>query len=71
MFGGRGTFEDALLLVGWLQVIMLGLQALQLVALVILPPLAEHRDGSLRSPVLLDAQRLHLALHGFQSRLGA
>jgi hypothetical protein len=69
MFGGQGTFEDALLLVGWLQVIMLGLQAMQLVVLVVLPPLA--------SLVMVVSIALFFwllsgficALHGFKSRL--
>lgn len=69
MFGGQGTFEDALLLVGWLQVIMLGLQAVQLLVMVILPPL-----GSL---VMVVSVALFFwllsgficALHGFKSRL--
>lgn len=70
MFGGHGSFEDALLLVGWLQVIMLGLQAVQLVVLLILPPLA--------SLVMIASVALFFwllsgficALHGFQSRFG-
>jgi hypothetical protein len=69
MFGGHGTFEDALLLVGWLQVIMLGLQALQLVVLMIVPPFA--------SLVMVASVALFFwllsgficALHGFKSRL--
>ncbi|WP_209427626.1 YIP1 family protein [Pararhodobacter sp. SW119] len=70
MFGGRGTFEDALLLVGWLQVIMLGLQALQLVALLILPPFAS--IVMFASIVLFFWMLVGFirTLHGFQSRLG-
>lgn len=37
-FGGTGSLPDALLIVVWLQMIMLGVQLLQLVALVVLPP---------------------------------
>jgi hypothetical protein len=70
MFGGQGTFEDALLLVGWLQVIMLGLQVVQLLVMVILPPLA--------SVVMILSVTLFFwllsgficTLHGFKSRLG-
>jgi Yip1 domain len=40
MFGGKGQFADALLLVVWLEFIMLLLQIAQLVALLTLPPLA-------------------------------
>lgn len=39
-FGGRGSFADALLIVVWLQVLMLGFQVLQLVVAPILPGLA-------------------------------
>ena len=39
-FGGQGSFADALLIVVWLQVLMLGFQVLQLVVAPILPGLA-------------------------------
>lgn len=39
-FGGRGSLTDALLIVVWLQVIMLAVQIVQLLSLVLLPPLA-------------------------------
>ncbi|NHB76882.1 YIP1 family protein [Rhodobacter calidifons] len=39
-FGGRGAFADALLVVVWLQVLMLVVQALQLVTGILIPPLA-------------------------------
>ena len=38
--GGTGSLADALLIVVWLQVIMLAVQLVQLVALIIVPPLA-------------------------------
>lgn len=38
--GGRGRFQDGLILVVWLQFMMVCLQAVQTVALVVLPPLA-------------------------------
>jgi hypothetical protein len=38
--GGTGNLADALLIVVWVQVIMLGLQVVQLVALLVAPPLA-------------------------------
>jgi hypothetical protein len=38
--GGTGSFVDAMLIVVWLQVLMLALQVVQLLALVIAPPLA-------------------------------
>lgn len=39
-WGGRGSLSDTLLVVVWLQVIMLGVQIVQLLALVIAAPLA-------------------------------
>jgi membrane glycosyltransferase len=39
-FGGKGRFADALLLVAWLQAMMALVQAVQIVALVVMPPLA-------------------------------
>ncbi|WP_309665140.1 Yip1 family protein [Tabrizicola sp.] len=38
--GGTGTFDDSMLIVVWLQVLMLMLQVVQLVALAVSPPLA-------------------------------
>jgi Yip1 domain len=39
--GGTGSFTDTLLLVSWLQFVLLCLQAVQILALIILPPVAE------------------------------
>jgi Yip1 domain len=39
-FGGRGTLSDSLLVVVWLQVIMLGVQVIQLLVLILFAPLA-------------------------------
>jgi hypothetical protein len=39
-WGGRGSLPDSLLVVVWLQVIMLGVQVVQVVALIIAPPVA-------------------------------
>lgn len=68
MFGGHGRFEDALLLVGWLQLLMVGVQVVQLAVMLVLPPLA--------GLVMVGAVALFFwllsgfvcALHGFQSR---
>ncbi len=38
--GGTGSFEDAILLVAWMQFVMVCLQVIQTVSLVLLPPLA-------------------------------
>ena len=40
VWGGKGTLADTLLVVVWLQAIMLGVQAVQLVALILSPVLA-------------------------------
>ena len=68
MFGGLGRFEDALLLVGWLQLLMSAIQLVQLVVMMVLPPLA--------GLVMVAAVALFFwllsgfirALHGFESR---
>ncbi|MCC5969696.1 MAG: hypothetical protein JJU15_07085 [Pararhodobacter sp.] len=68
MFGGHGRFEDALLLVAWLQLLMTGIQLIQLVVMVAIPPL-----GGL---IMVAAVALFFwmlsgfvcTLHGFQSR---
>jgi len=39
VLGGRGAFEDALILIAWLQGVMVAVQVAQIVALLILPPL--------------------------------
>jgi hypothetical protein len=40
LFGGRATLPDALLVVVWLQLIMLGVQVVQLLTLILFAPLA-------------------------------
>lgn len=69
MFGGIGRFEDAILLVGWLQMLMVGMQAVQVVVMLLLPPL-----GALVLVLAIAAffwlfSGFTCALHGFQSRL--
>ncbi len=39
LLGGRGAFEDGLILIAWLQGVMVAVQIAQIVALLILPPL--------------------------------
>ncbi len=68
IFGGTGRFEDAVLLVGWLQLIMVVVQIAQLVFMLVLPPLA--------GLVMVGAVVLFFwllagfvrGLHGFRSR---
>ena len=40
MFGGTGRFDEALALIVWLQFIFLCVQILQLVAVLVIPPMA-------------------------------
>jgi len=40
MMGGRGQFEEALILVAWLQAVMVALQVAQVVALLVVPALS-------------------------------
>ncbi|SMO52931.1 Yip1 family protein [Paracoccus laeviglucosivorans] len=66
-FGGQGAFDDAVLLIGWVELILVGLQAVQLVAMLLFPGTA-----SLMS-IIAFAISVYLtiamtkALHGFQS----
>ncbi len=68
-FGGRGTLAEALLIVAWLQFVMIVVQLGQLVAMLLLPPLA--------ALILLAGFILFFWLltnfvavvHGFQSRI--
>jgi hypothetical protein len=67
-FGGRGNLADALLVVVWLQIIMLGFQTLQLVVSPILPPLAGV-IGLVSFVVYFWLMSCFIAeLHGFASR---
>lgn len=68
MFGGTGRFEDAILLVGWLQLMMVGMQAVQVLVMLVLPPL-----GGLVMILAIAAffwmfSGFTCALHGFESR---
>jgi len=65
--GGLGSFGDALVLVAWLQGVMVVAQALQLVALVILPPVSV-LIGVLSMVLFLWLLTNFVAvLHGFES----
>ena len=69
IFGGTGRFPDALLAVGWIEAIMVGLQTIQLAVTLILPPL-----GALVgiATLLLAAYlmvALTMAVHGFRNPL--
>jgi hypothetical protein len=65
--GGQGSFADALVLVAWLQGVMVAAQALQVVALLILPPVSV-LIGVLSMVLFLWLLTNFVAvLHGFQS----
>jgi hypothetical protein len=67
-WGGKGSLPDTLLIVVWLQVIMLGVQLIQLVALLISPPLAAIANlGGLVLFFWLMSSFV-AELHGFASR---
>ncbi|MGB7261844.1 MAG: YIP1 family protein [Albidovulum sp.] len=65
IFGGNGTFADALLLVVWLQFLLTLLQTVQFIGLLVLPPLATVIGfGSIVLFLWLMTQFIK-ALHGF------
>jgi hypothetical protein len=68
-FGGQGQFVDAVLLVAWLQALMVGVQLVQLVALLILPPLAGIVTILAIALFFWLLTGFVQALHGFQSRM--
>lgn len=65
--GGRGSFADALILVGWLQFILLILQVVQIVAQVILPPLSNLIGFASIGIFLWLLSNFIAELHGFRS----
>jgi hypothetical protein len=67
-WGGRGSLPDALLVVVWLQVIMLGVQVIQLLALVVVPPLAGLVNIAGLVLFFWLISGFIAELHGFQSR---
>lgn len=67
-FGGQGRFEDALLLVGWLQLLMVGAQLLQVVVLIVLPPLAGLVMVAAIALFFWLLSGFICGLHGFKSR---
>jgi hypothetical protein len=67
--GGRGSLSDTLLIVVWLQVIMLGVQGVQLLALVLSPPLAGLVNLAGMVLFFWLFSSFIAELHGFASRL--
>lgn len=67
LFGGTGRFEEALTLIVWLQFIFLCVQVVQLLALVMLPPLAGLITILALGLFLWLLVNFIAALHGFTS----
>lgn len=67
--GGHGSFADALLLIVWLQFILLILQAAQLLAQVLLPPLSDLIGLAGIALFFWLMTNFVAELHGFQSLL--
>jgi len=66
--GGRGTLPDALLIVVWLQVMLLGMQLLQFVALLISPFIGALVGLGAFAMFFWLLSSFVAELHGFQSR---
>lgn len=66
--GGRGSLADTLLVIVWFQLIMLGVQALQLLALVLSPIVAAGLDILALGLFLWLLASFVAELHGFASR---
>ena len=67
-FGGRGSFNDALLLVAWVQLLLVAFQVAQLLALLILPPLAFPVAVASVAAFLWVLTGFVRQLHGFAAR---
>lgn len=66
-FGGVGTFDGALAVVGWMQVILLALQVVQVLALALLPPLVGIIALVSLGVTLWVMPNMIAELHGFRS----
>ena len=69
MRGGTGSFPDTLLAMVWLQFLMLGLQVIQLVLMVLFPPLAAIVNLAGFAIFLWLLTNFIAELHGFRSLL--
>lgn len=65
--GGRGSMSDAVLLVAWLQVVQLALVAVQMLLLVVMPPLAAVLEIASVVIFLWLLSNFVAELHGFAS----
>jgi len=69
LFGGRGTFPDALLLVAWLEFLLTLAQAVQMVVMIALPPLGALVALGVMGAFLWLMAQFIATLHGFRSLL--
>lgn len=69
IFGGKGRFAEALLAVGWIEAIMIVLQAFQLVLTVILPPLGVLVGLATVVIAAYLVVAMTMAVHGFRNPL--
>ncbi|WP_347310074.1 YIP1 family protein [Defluviimonas sp. SAOS-178_SWC] len=67
LFGGGGRFADALLLVVWLEFLLTVAQAVQMVAMLVLPPLGALLAIGVLAGFLWLMVQFTAALHGFQN----
>lgn len=67
LFGGRGDFADALLIVAWVELLLVGLQAVQVVVMLLLPSMALMLSMLAFGLFLYLAVTMTKALHGFTS----
>ena len=69
LFGGRGNFADALLLVTWIEIMLLVVQLMQVVFLIVLPPIAALM-GVIALVMFIGLTVIFTReLHGFESTL--
>jgi hypothetical protein len=67
-FGGEGSFEESVKLVVWLQAMLVGLQAVQLVAFFLVPALAVFLGIASLAWFFWVLTSFVMVLHGFESR---
>lgn len=70
LLGGKGDFQGALILMAWLQTLMVGFQIVQLVVMIVIPPLANLVFFGIVAAILWLMTGFVRELHGFASRLG-
>lgn len=67
VFGGRGRFADALLLVVWIEFVMTLAQAAQLLAMLVLPPVGALLAIAVMIGFIWILAQFIAALHGFEN----